>query len=252
MSLSFQASCSIVSSNAQASPTRGVRVSAPTRSPQPSGTTRGRWTVVRTLLDPVCGGIRVRGSSIENITVGPLPGRSSKGTASSRGGGRRAAGDIRVLAHAVLPQEPGAPARAVVELGPLIGRLAGVEGDVGAEARVALVQKRPQLARDFGGLRLERREPGETIPVEEFDRGQIGEMAIDRLLDIDLAAAGLLLGIGLDTAQVGIGKGGLHLGQRARQGGGAALVLGADQLAAARERLPRRLGQARRGSGWRR
>jgi hypothetical protein len=88
------------------------------------------------------------------------------------------------------------------------------------------------------------------IAVEELDRGQIGEMAIDRLLDKDLAAAGLLLGIGLDAAKVGIGKGGLHFGQRARHGGGAALVLGADEVAAARQRLARRLGksvQARAG-----
>ena len=61
------------------------------------------------------------------------------------------------------------------------------------------------------------------VPREEFDRGQIGEMAADRLLHIDLAPAGPLLGIGLGAMEVRAGIGRLDLGERAaparRRGG---------------------------------
>ena len=111
-SLSFQASCSIVSSNAQALPASRVRVSAPTRNPHPSGTTSGRWTVVRTLLEPVWRrNPRARLEDREHRRR-PLAGQVEQGQRLQRGGGRRAAGAILVLPHAVLPEEPGAPARA--------------------------------------------------------------------------------------------------------------------------------------------
>ena len=69
-SLSFHASCSIVSSNTQASPIRHSRVSPPTRKPHPAGSTSGRWTTRRKFAMPVCGGIRVFGFSTENMAVG--------------------------------------------------------------------------------------------------------------------------------------------------------------------------------------
>ena len=51
-SLSFHASCSIVSSNTNASPTRHSRVVAPTLKPQSGGTIRGRWQTSRVLATP--------------------------------------------------------------------------------------------------------------------------------------------------------------------------------------------------------
>ena len=69
-SLSFQASCSIVSSNTQASPSRHGRVSEPTRKPHPGGTIRGRWTTSRTLAIPVWGGMRVLGTNYDRSKLG--------------------------------------------------------------------------------------------------------------------------------------------------------------------------------------
>ena len=75
-SLSFHASCSIVSSKTNALPTRHSTVVAPQRKPQPGGTIKGRWQTSRVLATPVCGGIRVRGASSENMALGEAPGTS--------------------------------------------------------------------------------------------------------------------------------------------------------------------------------
>ena len=72
---------------------------------------------------------------------------------------------------------------------------------------------------------------------EEFERRQIGEMAVDRLLHIDFPAAGALLRIGHGAVEVGAGPGGLELGKRAFERGGAAIVVGPDQRDA-RARTP--------------
>ena len=69
-SLSFHASCSIVSSNTNAFPGTHSRSSAPTRKPQPGGMISGRCTSRRVLLTPECGGIRVLASSMENTADG--------------------------------------------------------------------------------------------------------------------------------------------------------------------------------------
>src|SRR5947209_10714396 len=59
--LGLAASCSIVSSNTNASPGVQKRLSSPTLNQQPSGTTRGKWQTKRELLMPTCGGIVVCG-----------------------------------------------------------------------------------------------------------------------------------------------------------------------------------------------
>ena len=56
-SVGFQASCSMVSSKAQAWPSTHGRVSLPTRKRHPGGTTSGRWTMSRVLTKPWCGGM---------------------------------------------------------------------------------------------------------------------------------------------------------------------------------------------------
>ncbi len=83
LSLSFQASCSMVSSKTHALPGTHSRVSLPQRKPQPSGTMSGRWVTSRTLVTPVWGGIRVPGLRRENIDAGVRPGWSGMGTPSS-------------------------------------------------------------------------------------------------------------------------------------------------------------------------
>src|SRR5438445_146676 len=83
-SLSFHASCSNVSSNTQARPSRHGRVSAPTRKRQAGGTTSGRCTMKRVFVTPVCPGMRVFGASTEKKAVGACPGMAQSGAASSR------------------------------------------------------------------------------------------------------------------------------------------------------------------------
>ena len=63
----FHASCSIVSSNANAPPSFQVRVSPPTRSCSPSGTISGRWMIVRTLLTPVWAGRWIPGGHQKKV-----------------------------------------------------------------------------------------------------------------------------------------------------------------------------------------
>ena len=76
-------------------------------------------------------------------------------------------------------------------------------------------------------------------------RRQIGEMAADRLLHIDLAAAGPLLGIGVGAVEIGV-RDRPRGPRRAGRSRAAArrVVVGPDQLEPVRERLARRLGQA--------
>ncbi len=74
----------MVSSNTQASPIFHSRVSLPTRKREGPGRISGRWTSERVLVEPVCGGMWVRGASTEKIAVGPKPGWRSSGRVSSR------------------------------------------------------------------------------------------------------------------------------------------------------------------------
>ncbi len=82
--LSFHASCSKVSSNTQARPSRHSRVSAPTRKPHEGGTTSAMCTMKRVFVTPVCAGMRVFGASTEKKAVGACPRISQSGAASSR------------------------------------------------------------------------------------------------------------------------------------------------------------------------
>src|SRR5215471_9366085 len=126
-SLSFQASCSIVSSKTQALPGTHSRVSLPTRKPQPSGTISGRCVTSRALVTPVCGGMRVLGFSSENIALGVRPACSGC----------------------------GAPPRGIVELDPLIVGDVGRIGDVGNEALVG-AKDREELFPDLVRGRFDR------------------------------------------------------------------------------------------------
>ena len=66
----FQASCSRVSSNKNASPSTHDRVSLPTLKPQSLGITSGRWPIKRVLIMPWCGGIVAPALSRENRMFG--------------------------------------------------------------------------------------------------------------------------------------------------------------------------------------
>ena len=122
----------------------------------------------------------------------------------------------------------------------MVDRRAGGEADIGAKALPFPGKQREQLGADRVGLRLERRQPGEMRAREEFQRGQIGEMAVDGLLHIDLAAPGGLFGIGFGAAEVRVREGRANLGQRRRQRRRAAIVLGSNQLLSVRQRRARR------------
>jgi hypothetical protein len=50
------------------------RVVAPHRNPQFGGTIKGKWHTSRVFATPLCGGMRVRGASNENIATGEAPG----------------------------------------------------------------------------------------------------------------------------------------------------------------------------------
>src|SRR5688572_29629693 len=112
-SLSFQASCSIVSSNTQASPIRHSRISPPTRNPRPwleHGEHGGRRAQVDHRLRQTLYGLHRR---------------------------RRARAALGDFAPLVVEME-GAPPRRLVELAPLVERKVIVVVDVGAEARLVL------------------------------------------------------------------------------------------------------------------
>ena len=78
----------------------------------------------------------------------------------------------------------------MVELSPLVDRLGRVEADIRREAGLVLAKQRLELRRDRFGAGFERLEPGKAGAREEFERRQIGKVAVDRLLDVDLAPAG--------------------------------------------------------------
>ena len=85
--------------------------------------------MVRTLFEPVWGGILVCGSRIENIAVGPLPGRSSSGSASSKAA---VAGQRAQCAACLVPSSHRNQALQ--------------RGDVGLARRPALQRRRPEEA----------------------------------------------------------------------------------------------------------
>ena len=65
--LSFQASCSIVSSKMRSLPISHERTSFPTRKPHSGGKMSGRWQTRRVFCMPVWGAIRVPARNNENI-----------------------------------------------------------------------------------------------------------------------------------------------------------------------------------------
>jgi hypothetical protein len=85
------------------------------------------------------------------------------------------------------------------------------------------------------------------VPREEFQGGQIGEMAADRLLHIDLPAPGPLLGIGPRPVEIGSRESLFQPGEGDLEGGGAPVVVGAHQIETARKGREDRLGQAVQG-----
>src|SRR5882672_10066183 len=155
LSLSFHASCSKVSSNTQARPSRHSRVSAPTRKPHEGGTTSAMCTMKRVFVTPVCAGMRVLGASTEKKAVGACPRISQSGAAWSRAAvlGQR---EVFLDALAVLEQEEGAPALRVVELQPLIDRGSHGLGDVRHEVVRGLCERGERLGADLVRRGLER------------------------------------------------------------------------------------------------
>ncbi len=73
----------MVSSNTQASPIFHARVSPPTRNRAGPGRISGRWQSRRTLVEPVCAGMRVLASRAENMAVGANSGCSAIGRPAS-------------------------------------------------------------------------------------------------------------------------------------------------------------------------
>ena len=185
-SLSFQASCSIVSSNTKALPGSHCRCWPPTRKPQPGGTMSGRCTIRRVLLTPVCGGIRVLVSRIENSALGLAPGTSQRGQLSRAADSSGTSSQMLRVGDAVAPQVVDAPPARLMQVAPfLFDRTAGAVRNIRFERSAVFGQHVDQLRANVVRRSLDRIQPGEIGALVEFDGRQLREIQERRLLLID-------------------------------------------------------------------
>ena len=188
-SLSFQASCSIVSSNTQASPGRHSRVS---RADAEAASRRDDERHVHD--DTRVGDAGVRGDVRLRIEDREESRRRVAGNVEQRQArkqlrGARAASQVLVHRLAVAPQVENAPAARVIQLGPLIERHALRIRDVRLETRGVLGEHALELFANIRGRGLELIEPGELRARIELARRQLREIQESRLGREDAAPA---------------------------------------------------------------
>ena len=103
--------------------------------------------------------------------------------------GLRAALHIRRIGLPACPELQHAPAQRVIQLLPLVDRIAGVVRDVGAELVPVGLERRQQFRADDVGLCLDRGEPREVAAIVERDLGQPRDVQLVAVLVIRLRAA---------------------------------------------------------------
>src|SRR5580692_6199983 len=183
-SLSFQASCSKVSSNTKALPGCHSRRSAPTRNKQPGGTINGRCTMRRVFDAGVRRNVRL---GIEN---GEHGGRTTARHLASRPGLERLDGawetrDVIRYGSPFLPEIIDAPAARLIELAPLIERHSRGNIHVGPQYGGSLLKQVDEFGANVVGRRFNGIQPGKIAALVELDRRQARKIHEGRLRPIN-------------------------------------------------------------------